>query len=157
MLKIIDHGEWVHYTPDPYPFPPTMGGATIVFARRVSDGRDWYDLRKELTNPDSIWVALLKKDDDWSVLVTTDDVSTLYPANNKVLELTGLTENHETLRQQLFNPKTKTFAKQPPPPRYVTVFDLIFKELGWDNATVRRKLQEANKHHPKWRPPEWLT
>lgn len=157
MLKIIDHGEWVQYTPDPYPFPPTMGGMTVMFSRRVSDGRDWYDLRKELTSQVSIWMTLTKIGDDLIVMATTDDVSMLAPTNMQVIEVIGLTEHHESFRQKRFDPKAKSSMPfvDYVHPRPVMLADLIAKELlGWDEDTIRRKLEEANRHMPKiGRPP----
>ena len=156
MLNIIDHGEWVQYTPDPYPFPPTMGGMTVMFARRVSDGRDWYDLRKELTNSNSIWMTLTKIGDDSIVMATTDDVSTLCPATMQVIEVIGLTEPHESFRQKKFDPKAKSMPfLYYTPPQPVELAEILAKELlGWDAETIRRKLEEANRHMPKLgRPP----
>lgn len=156
-MKIIEHGEWVKYTPDPYPFPPTMGGMTVIFAKRVSDGRDWYDLRKELTNPDSLWITLTKIGNDSIVMVTTDDVSTLFPANMQVIEVIGFTGDHELLRQKKFDPKAKSTTPflDYAPVRPVMLADILAKELlGWDEETIRRKLEEANRHMPKLgRPP----
>ena len=47
MTQIIDHGKWVPYQPDTLPphAPPNA-----LFARRESDGVDWYDY---VRNPDS--------------------------------------------------------------------------------------------------------
>lgn len=151
MMNIIDHGEWVQYKPDPNPFPK-IDGMSVLFCRRVSDGRDWYDFhRKELTSTDSIYMTMLKA--DHVVRVTTHDSTTLFPAGLWLIEVTGATEDHESFRQRLFDPKKKLFSAYTPL-RPVTVLELIVKELGWDENTVRRKLEEANKHIPNWRLPD---
>lgn len=151
MMNIIDHGEWVQYKPDPNPFP-LVDGMSVLFCRRISDGRDWYDFhRKELTSPHSIYMTLMKV--DRVVRVTTRDATTLFPAGMQLIEVTGVTEDHELFRQKRFDPERRAFETYDPP-KIVTVLDLIVKELGWDDKTIRRKLEEANKHIPHWRLPD---
>lgn len=146
-MNIIDHGEWVSYKPEHSPFPSTIDGMTLLFCRRVSDGRDWYEFqRKELTGTDSIYMTMMPV--DHVVRTTTHDASALFPAGMRVIEVTGATEDHESFRQKKFDPKAKKFATHVPL-KPVTLVDLIVKELGWDEETIHRKLDEANKHMPR--------
>jgi len=47
MTQIIDHGKWVPYVPEQWPLHAPPGA---LFARRVSDGVDWYEYARAGTN-----------------------------------------------------------------------------------------------------------
>ena len=46
-MAVIEHGDWQLYTPSPFPESMPVGA---LFARRVSDGADWYDYVKAGSN-----------------------------------------------------------------------------------------------------------
>lgn len=99
-MKIIDHGDWARYEPDPYPFEGLK--QRVLFCRRESDGRDWYDFQqKELKHDGTVKMTILLS---VSVVMATErDPSLLFPANCKLIEVDGLAGEHETYRRMRFD------------------------------------------------------
>jgi len=138
MMDIIDHGEWVVCDkPDDYPvkLPPN-----ILFARRVSDGVDWYQFqRKELTAADTIKMVIRNTDEGWAVLTTTHDATHLFPAGSRLIEVRGATENHESFRTQFVDLDKKQFTPSILPQDRPNMMKSIMEELGMDEAQMKAK------------------
>jgi hypothetical protein len=78
-MKIINHGEWEAYVPDPR---PEELPANILFCRRKSDGVDWYEYQKKLTDKAVYCVVLNGK-----INPVFRDPSMLFPQYGTVLEI----------------------------------------------------------------------
>lgn len=145
MMDIIDHGEWVTYKPESYPIKLP---SHIIFARRVSDGADWYMFRNNgLIAPDSIKMTLMQTDDGLIVLVTSRDISEVFPAGRRLIEVRGVTDDHETFRQHRFDLDRKRFL--PPLPRPPTMTQVLAEELGIDEAKLRARYDAAVNNRRK--------
>ena len=143
MMEIVDHGEWVYYKPDNYPVKGLP--SHILFARRVSDGQDWYLFaRKELTTADTIKMTVMKTDVGWAVLTTTTDASVLFPAGARVIEVRGATEDHESFRMKHVDFDNKTFLSPPPAPP--SMMQMLMEELGVDETKLKAKLDAVMKN-----------
>ena len=94
---IIDHGEWAVYEPEINPFKNVQH--RIMFCRRVSDGRDWYEFRKELENDNIKLTVDLHQS---TVQTTSRDVSALFPAGARLLEMDAAPDfDHAALRRRI--------------------------------------------------------
>jgi hypothetical protein len=79
-MKIIDHGVWVRYVPEPWPkdFP-----SNIMFCKR-DDGKDWYEyIKSNEFSTSSIKMIVLED----VVRAVYRDASKLFPQNCRVLEI----------------------------------------------------------------------
>jgi hypothetical protein len=139
MTQIVDHGKWVRYQPDKLPpgMPPNA-----LFARRESDGVDWYDYIRDEKNfaGDSVKFTVLWQDihNGYIVNVASRDPSRLFPAGGLVREIIdyhGGDDLHLELRNKLYNPDTHTLHAPPPPP---PPFD--FEALEARVAAIEAKL-----------------
>ena len=85
MTQIIDHGKWVLYQPDRL---PEYAPLTALFARRESDGVDWYDYVRNGKNffADTVKFTVLCQ--NLTVGAATRDATRLFPAGALVRELT---------------------------------------------------------------------
>jgi hypothetical protein len=85
MTQIIDHGKWVLYQPDRL---PEYAPLTALFARRESDGVDWYDYVRDGKNffADTVKFTVLCQ--NLIVGAATRDATRLFPAGALVRELT---------------------------------------------------------------------
>ena len=104
MMEFIDHGDWVPYVPDPWP-PHLHLHHSVLFCKRVSDDRDWYDFqRKELKGQDTVKMTLLNLRGHWQVQASYHDASMIFPAAHKLIEIKGnLREAHENFRRRRFD------------------------------------------------------
>lgn len=111
MTQVIDHGKWQLYRPDRLPgdAPPSA-----LFARRESDGIDWYVYSR---NPKSFGADTVKFTAMWQepqngyvVGGATRDVTALFPAGQMVLELTEFHEKdpQAELGMKRYDPDTHT-------------------------------------------------
>lgn len=145
MIDIVDHGEWEAYKPDNYPIKGLP--SSILFARRISDGYDWYMFaRKELTAADTIKMTVRKAEEGWVVLTTTHDVSEIFPADSRLIEVRGATEAHETFRMNLVDLDKKQFLAPPSPEERPNMMKMILEELGVDEAKVQARYDAAMKN-----------
>ena len=93
-MRIIDHGQWIAYKPDVWPetAPPRT-----LFAKRESDGIDWYVFSRTKDRfADNTVKATVRWDDLYKSMVVstaTYDVTMLFPAGQLLLEITEYTGN----------------------------------------------------------------
>jgi hypothetical protein len=85
-MNIYDHGTWSQYVPAAWPedYP-----STALFARRDSDGVDWYVYRNTRGNisDESVKLALLKENAVWVVKNAVVEQSRLWPPLFRIMEL----------------------------------------------------------------------
>jgi hypothetical protein len=132
-MKIIDHGKWIPYKPTKDRWPE---GAPLnaLFAKRESDGVDWYDyvnppkekrerLFSENFREDSVKIAFMwhEYEQRWKIGATVIDATMIFPANQIVREIIGFgtTDEQEIiarLRNRFIDPETNEIT-EPPPPR----------------------------------------
>lgn len=83
---IIEHGTWTYYTPDQLPHGAP---ASAIFARRQSDGQDWYEL---VANPPFAPNNIIMTVDAQNVVwAATRDPSMIFPARFMVIEMDDTT------------------------------------------------------------------
>jgi hypothetical protein len=108
----IDHGDWVAYQPATLP-QDTPPGA--LFARRQSDGVDWYEY---VRNPASFDTSNVKLAVDWRdgigyvVGSAVYDATRLFPAGCIVLEVTDYagSDPQADFGNKLYDPATDSFS-----------------------------------------------
>jgi len=125
-MDFIDHGDWVAYKPENHPLRQHVNGHKLLFCKRVSDGVDWYDYRKEkrLDKPShSVKVTLLHqynpliKDHEWVVMTTEkDEPEFVWPEATRLIEI-EFDGDHEKLRQKRFDFRKREFYDPPPLPK----------------------------------------
>jgi hypothetical protein len=143
VMDIIDHGEWENYKPENYPIKLP---SHIIFARRISDGADWYLFqRRQLTATSTIKMLLRKTDQGLAVITTTLDASELFPADSRLIEVSGVSERHESFRLNLVDLDAKRFTPPPSAQDRPDMMKVIFEELGLDEGKLRAKLDAAMK------------
>ena len=120
MTRIIEnHGAWCRYTPEPF---PGWAPHNALFARRESDGVDWYDYLNWTFYGDTVKLTVI----DGIVGAATTDPTKLFPAGATVLEIDGFTglDPQEEFGRKIYDAATQTF-KDPPPPPQDPMLDLI--------------------------------
>jgi hypothetical protein len=89
-MTIIDHGTWVRYTPAE---PPKDAPPNTMFARRESDGVDWYDYVNSGRHfqTSSVKLTVMAREPGGPLIVSAPatDATMLFPANHRVIEITG--------------------------------------------------------------------
>jgi hypothetical protein len=122
--QIIDHGYWERYTPEVLPpdFQAVAAmGYVADFARRVSDGVDWYDYRKTLDTAakSSVIATVLPIPAGEVVMAVVRDVSLVNPVKNRVIEILGVDPKdpapHKLFEQKLLDLPNAAFNPIPPP------------------------------------------
>lgn len=110
-MNTIDHGMWNAYTPTTLPegAPPHA-----MFARRDSDGVDWYDYVSSGFDPAYVKIAALYRDATSQYVVgpATYDASAIFPAGCIVHEVTDYTgsDPQTDLGSKAFDPATGEFT-----------------------------------------------
>jgi hypothetical protein len=139
MTQIVDHGTWMRYQPNK--LPPLMPPNTL-FARRESDGMDWYDyVRDENSfNADTVKFTALWQDAHGGYVVSaaTRDPTMLFPAGallREIIDYHGGNDLQLELGNKLYHPDTQTLHALPPPP---PAFD--FQGLEARVAAIEAKL-----------------
>jgi hypothetical protein len=139
MTQIVDHGRWALYQPDTLPEQAPSGA---LFARRESDGVDWYDYVRSGVNfgPDTVKFTALWQDihNGYVVGAATRDVTRLFPAEQLVREIIDYHggDPQAELGNRLYDPDTHRLRAPPilPPP------DLDFRRLEARVAAIEAKL-----------------
>lgn len=116
-MNIKNHGQWSLYRPDPLPehAPPNA-----LFARRASDGKDWYKyLREEGSFTEGSIILTVYQGD--IVGTATRDPTAIFPGHDaRVLEIIGVEGIADPLKEfgnKLYDEVTGEFHEPPPPQR----------------------------------------
>lgn len=137
MTQIIDHGKWVLYQPDKLPEHTPFGA---LFARRESDGVDWYDYSRDAKSfgPDTVKFTV-RIQDGHVVGAATRDVTRLFPAGMLVRELTEFhgRDPQTELGVKRYDPDSNTLQDLPAPP---PAFD-PYQSLEARVAAIEAKLE----------------
>jgi hypothetical protein len=134
MIK--DHGKWYRYQPGE---GGGISGAppSTLYARRESDGVDWYDYvhpdNKFL--PETLKLALFWNTDynSFVVVVPTYTATEIFPDDRTVMELDlpPVSNPIDVYANKLFDPATGAFTDPPPPelPPQIAMLEKIMKRL----------------------------
>lgn len=119
-MSIIDHGNWVRYKPEK---PPKDAPGNAMFARRESDGMDWYDyVAPGTTNfaVGTVKFAAMWRDNVGAYVVgpAVYDASAIFPADHIVGEIDDYVgdDPQTDIGNMIYDPATGDFRSQPPPP-----------------------------------------
>lgn len=135
---VIDHGNWERYIPNP--LPEWAVGTAIAFARRTTDGVDWYEFRNNIAEfaKDSIVCTVLLDPSDGveTVKAVFRDETMIFPAGSRVIEVRGFDETdpkpHNTLAWMIYDPESQTLL----PPAPLPWLSVTAKKDLWTRATV---------------------
>lgn len=112
-MNTIDHGKWLAYIPTPLPEGMPRNA---MFARRESDGVDWYDYVNAGTNfqPDTVKIAASYRDATSQYIIgpANYDATAMFPQGCIVHEITDYTgsDPQRDLGSKAFDPATGTFS-----------------------------------------------
>lgn len=133
MTQIIDHGKWQLYEPDTRPEQAPLGA---LFARRESDGVDWYDYSRDSKSfgADTVKFTVLLQHGH-VVGAATRDVTRLFPAGMLVRELTEFhgRDPQQELGVKRYDPDSNTLHDLPPLPP-------VFQDFEARIAAIEAKL-----------------
>ena len=110
-MNIKNHGVWQRYTPKTLPkdAPPNA-----LFARRVKDGKDWYDYVNSGENfaKDSVKITVLNN----VVAAAVIDATSLFPADTMVLEVTDIVTSNpqDVFGRKIYDANNQSFHDVPP-------------------------------------------
>jgi hypothetical protein len=132
-MEIIDHGEWEEYDPGAH----WLKAHNVIFAKRVSDGVDWYVYQRQtdLLTSNTVKMTIRKFDDEWVVQATQIDGSMLWPIRCRLIEFPDLKNDgieHEKYRQNRFNFETRQFSEPPKMDMDRPLLHALATELGID-------------------------
>ena len=142
MTQIIDHGKWERYQPDKIPqgMPPN-----VLFARRISDGVDWYDYSRDSKNfsPDTVKFTALWQDvhNGYTIDAATRDPTRLFPAGallREIVDYHGGSDPQLELGARLYDPDSNKLRDRPTPQ---PAFDFLGLEARV--AALEAKLGDA--------------
>lgn len=106
-IKIISHGDWVRYVPE---VNPVAELPNVMFAKRTTDDKDWYDFIRDPDNfgPASILALTQLVNGKFIIQGVFVDRSFGFPANMRVLEIQGyngsLDAVHKLWEQKYYDP-----------------------------------------------------
>ena len=118
MTQIVDHGKWVLYQPDTLQVhaPPTA-----LFARRESDGVDWYVYSRDSKNfsPDTVKFTVRWQDihNGYIIGAATRDPTRLFPAGallREIIDYHGGDDTQAELGARLYDPDSNKLRDRPP-------------------------------------------
>ena len=118
MTQIVDHGKWVIYQPDTLPegAPPTA-----LFARRESDGVDWYAYSRDSKNfsPDTVKFTVMWQDiyNGFTIGAATRDPARLFPGGallREIIDYHGGDDPQIELGARLYDPDNNKLRDRPP-------------------------------------------
>lgn len=118
---VIDLGEWEQYTPDVLPDWALGLSRPVGFARRISDGQDWYEFVKmdgSFTEGSVICTVLRDPTNGVeTVKAVQRDETMIFPAGSRLIEVLGVPVNEEKPWNLLawlnYDPATKTLYGKP--------------------------------------------
>jgi hypothetical protein len=134
---ISEFGQFERYTPNPL---PELAPPGAMFARRVSDGLDWYALaHKRGSFPDGAVLATVLPGSDPDVflvqaVVWAKDAATIFPGLSLLLQIDGVPADvekpHRLFENQLYRRSTGTISPAPAPVKHI-----LSKKTLWDRMT----------------------
>ena len=122
-MNIKDHGTWHRYTPNKL---PKDAPANALFARRESDGADWYDYVNSGDNFAETSIKLTLRDGKIVGAAVTDP-TLLFPGGGSVLEVFDVQVNdpQKTFGMKVYDAKNKTFSDAAPHDHPNPIADLV--------------------------------
>lgn len=122
-MSTVDHGKWLPYKPQEL---PEGAPANAMFAKRESDGVDWYDYVNSGENfgAGSVKLAAIWRDPvGYVVGPAVYDATMLFPADHIVREILDYTgsDPQADFGNKVYDPETDTFTDPPPPETRETV------------------------------------
>lgn len=115
-MNIIDHGKWISYKPASLDGLPSWVPLTAIFAKRESDGIDWYNYLDSTTRPPAssvIFTATWSEGlNSYVVGAATYDSTMIFPAGQILQEITDYTgsDPQGDLGGKLYDPATGEFT-----------------------------------------------
>jgi len=112
----FDHGNWIAYKPEKMPeaAPPNT-----LFAKRESDGVDWYDhVNGGAFSEGTVKIAAIMREGiGYVVGPATYDATRIFPAGHIVAEIGDYTgsDPQKDFGNKVYDPVADTFSDQPPP------------------------------------------
>jgi hypothetical protein len=105
-MKIIDHGMWLRYVPEPWPKDRPFN---VMFCKRA-DGTDWYKFFPNLA-AHSIKMTVLED----IVRAVSRDASKLFPQNCRLLEIVDddIGDPQAKYGGKFYDSKAKSFSEPP--------------------------------------------
>lgn len=120
MTQVLDHGKWVLYQPDTR---PEHAPSNALFARRESDGVDWYAYSRDPNNftADTVKFTAMWQDSRSGFVIgaATFDATALFPAGallREIIDYHGGSDPQLELGARLYDPDTNKLHNRPPPP-----------------------------------------
>lgn len=117
MTQIIDHGKWVLYQPDTLPEHAPSGA---MFARRESDGVDWYAYSRDAKSfaADTVKFTALWQDipNGFIIGAVTRDPTRLFPGGQllrEIIDYRGGDDPQEELGARLYDPDSNKLRDRP--------------------------------------------
>lgn len=132
-MTTIDHGSWVRYTPATTRADAPSGA---MFARRESDGTDWYDYLKDKPFDDGNVIIAAYWNENQNSYVTgpaTYDPTAMFPQGCIVHEVTDYSgsDPQTDLGTKRFDPATGEFSDlEPLPPQTRAPDDPVMQALA---------------------------
>lgn len=140
-MDIIDHGQWIGYKPEHH----WLLAHNVLFAKRVSDGIDWYAYQRstDLLTSDTVKMTIRDVEGEMVVQATQRDGSMIWPLHCRLIEIPSLQGDHEVYRQKRFNFTTREFTDAPPP-LTTPLLRAIAEELEVDLEQLIRTLRQRH-------------
>jgi len=146
-MNVIEHGKWEIYVPSVL---PENAPSSALFARRESDGQDWYDyVNPPATNfaTDTVKFMAIWRDYAYGYVVgpAVYDATLLWPPGHLVWEITDYVGNdpQADFGNKLYNPDTGEFTDQGPHPAPVSPSrEMLLKQLQSIATVLGVKIQE---------------
>lgn len=106
-MKIINHGKWSLYTPDPWPGELPQN---VVFAKRDEDAMDWYQYINDASNFEkgSLFAVAHYRDFEKAHVLgmITNDVTGLFPRGHYMVEIVDYDNSMGDLMNKVYDPET---------------------------------------------------
>lgn len=118
-ISLVDLGMWERYRPEN---PPDDAPASAFFARRVTDGVDWYAFARDPATwaADALKATALPTERGLVVMAVARDASTLFPAGCRLFAIHGHDPEDpkpwKSYEQTILDLEAGTFTPLPPPP-----------------------------------------
>jgi hypothetical protein len=135
------HGSWTRYFPE---VPPPEKPVGTMYAKRESDGMDWYDYAHNPENwtEGSAKLTLIEAPFGIQVAATATDPWSLFPQGCTVLEVIGFEGDAKQFQGKLVDLDNDTFVDPPVPPA-VTIKADIWRRCTDEEAETLSNLLAA--------------